>query len=84
MKPPAAQCTNNLKQIALATMNYESSNQTLPINTTTSPSFSAGYVYPGKLAVELFWGTGADREFHRAATALQCHEFQLMPLYMGQ
>jgi prepilin-type N-terminal cleavage/methylation domain-containing protein/prepilin-type processing-associated H-X9-DG protein len=31
-------CTNNLKQIALATMNYESSNQSFPINITTAPS----------------------------------------------
>jgi prepilin-type N-terminal cleavage/methylation domain-containing protein len=26
-----AQCTNNLKQLALAAMNYESSNQTFPM-----------------------------------------------------
>jgi prepilin-type N-terminal cleavage/methylation domain-containing protein/prepilin-type processing-associated H-X9-DG protein len=33
------QCTNNMKQIALATMNYESSNGILPINRSTAPSF---------------------------------------------
>jgi prepilin-type N-terminal cleavage/methylation domain-containing protein/prepilin-type processing-associated H-X9-DG protein len=33
-----AQCTNNLKQIALATMNYESANTILPINRSTAPS----------------------------------------------
>ncbi len=32
-------CTNNMKQIALATMNYESANGTLPINRSTAPSF---------------------------------------------
>jgi prepilin-type N-terminal cleavage/methylation domain-containing protein/prepilin-type processing-associated H-X9-DG protein len=33
------QCTNNMKQIALATLNYESSNGSLPPNRTTAPSF---------------------------------------------
>jgi prepilin-type N-terminal cleavage/methylation domain-containing protein len=32
-------CTNNMKQIALATLNYESSNGCLPPNRTTAPSF---------------------------------------------
>src|ERR1700722_11170670 len=32
-------CTNNMKQIALATMNYESANGILPINRSTAPSF---------------------------------------------
>jgi prepilin-type N-terminal cleavage/methylation domain-containing protein/prepilin-type processing-associated H-X9-DG protein len=33
------QCTNNLKQIALASMNYESSNSCLQINRLAAPSF---------------------------------------------
>jgi prepilin-type N-terminal cleavage/methylation domain-containing protein/prepilin-type processing-associated H-X9-DG protein len=33
------QCTNNLKQIALASMNYESSNSCLQINRLAAPTF---------------------------------------------
>ncbi len=43
-----AQCTNNLKQIALAVANYESSNGTFPIGLVMNPDFqysvSCGYV----------------------------------------
>jgi prepilin-type N-terminal cleavage/methylation domain-containing protein/prepilin-type processing-associated H-X9-DG protein len=37
------QCTNNLKQLALATMNYESGNGCLPIGKAAAPAFTAGY-----------------------------------------
>jgi prepilin-type N-terminal cleavage/methylation domain-containing protein/prepilin-type processing-associated H-X9-DG protein len=37
------QCTNNLKQLALASMNYESSNGCLQINRLSSPSPAPNY-----------------------------------------
>jgi prepilin-type N-terminal cleavage/methylation domain-containing protein/prepilin-type processing-associated H-X9-DG protein len=40
-----AQCINNLKQIQLATMNYESSNDCLPIGRVAAPSYH-GPNYP--------------------------------------
>jgi prepilin-type N-terminal cleavage/methylation domain-containing protein/prepilin-type processing-associated H-X9-DG protein len=35
------QCTNNLKQIALASMNYESSNGCFPVNRAAMPTYGA-------------------------------------------
>ena len=36
------QCTNNLKQIALGTANYESANQTFPLGRTCNRGFGGG------------------------------------------
>ena len=37
-----AQCTNNLKQIALGSANYESANQTFPIGRMCNMGFGKG------------------------------------------
>ena len=36
------QCTNNLKQIALSAMNYESANSCLPVNRSSMPTYDTG------------------------------------------
>jgi len=41
-----AQCTNNLKQLALAALNYESANNCLPGNSYSAPIATQGSVYP--------------------------------------
>jgi prepilin-type N-terminal cleavage/methylation domain-containing protein/prepilin-type processing-associated H-X9-DG protein len=40
-----AQCTNNLKQLALAALNYESSNGSFPIGIPMKPDVMFGYGY---------------------------------------
>jgi prepilin-type N-terminal cleavage/methylation domain-containing protein/prepilin-type processing-associated H-X9-DG protein len=51
------QCVNNLKQIGLASMNYESSNSCLPINRLAGQSWgSAGYSGSLKAHVDGFGG----------------------------
>jgi prepilin-type N-terminal cleavage/methylation domain-containing protein/prepilin-type processing-associated H-X9-DG protein len=40
-----AQCTNNLKQLALAALNYEDHNQTFPIGVPMKPDVMFGFQY---------------------------------------
>src|SRR6201993_2211345 len=50
------QCTNNLKQMGLAFMNYESSNQVFPPTTILVPAPAAA---AGTLAFESSWSAFA-------------------------
>jgi prepilin-type N-terminal cleavage/methylation domain-containing protein/prepilin-type processing-associated H-X9-DG protein len=72
-------CTNNMKQIALATMNYESSNQTFPINTTTAPSFQANYSGPLKLAVDAWGALARIANFAEQQPLYNAMNFNLCP-----
>ena len=74
------QCTNNLKQIALASMNYESSNGCFQINRLAAPTPAPNYQGACR---RLRWA-GPDPGLQRAIAALQCHQLRLLPLHIRQ
>jgi prepilin-type N-terminal cleavage/methylation domain-containing protein/prepilin-type processing-associated H-X9-DG protein len=73
------QCVNNLKQIALATMNYESSNSCFPINVTTAPSFGPGYTLTGKTAVDAFGALARIAGYSEQAALYSAMNLNLCP-----
>ncbi len=74
------QCTNNMKQIALASMNYESSNGCFQINRLAAPSLWPNY----RAHVDGFGGLARLLPYTRASAALQCHQLPLLPLHVRQ
>ncbi|MHC5541329.1 DUF1559 family PulG-like putative transporter [Singulisphaera rosea] len=73
-------CTNNLKQIALATMNYESSNGCFPINTTDAMSPNGpGYSTPYKLTVDAFGALARIANFTEQQALYNAMNFNFCP-----
>jgi prepilin-type N-terminal cleavage/methylation domain-containing protein/prepilin-type processing-associated H-X9-DG protein len=73
------QCTNNMKQVALATMNYESSNGCFPINRLAAPSPAPNY----RAHVDGFGGIARLLPFTEQSAVYNSINFSYCPYTFG-